>query len=184
MQAVTNRRLAATMGTPFRSSFVSFCVGTLVLLIASLITLAAGVPLSWSNVAASHWYSWCSGIFGALYVTSAIILPRYIGFAQFFVAFVAGQLAISLVFDTFGVLGLPQKAVNTQRLLCVAFAICAAALVQRPAAGGPASSQNTIPANGVSKELRMEIDNAARESFQPDHLPPLAAAVKAEQKAG
>jgi transporter family-2 protein len=74
---------------------------------------------------------WTAGILGAFYVAAVIILAPKLGTALTFSLIVAGQMIISIIFDNYGLLGLPIKQINWQRLLGVAFLITGVLLIRR-----------------------------------------------------
>jgi transporter family-2 protein len=68
---------------------------------------------------------------GAFYLLTTILVPPRIGVAAFFSLVVLGQLCASLIFDHFGLLGLPIHPVNPWRVLGVALLIAGVALIRR-----------------------------------------------------
>jgi hypothetical protein len=61
LQAPTNAMLARPFNSPVNAAFVSFAVGTLVLLVA---IVALRVRPDWSGVQALPWHAWLGGAYG------------------------------------------------------------------------------------------------------------------------
>ena len=59
-----------------------------------------------------------------------ILAPR-LGVALTFVLVVAGQMMVSLIVDHYGLLGLPVKHINWQRLVGVALLVAGVLLIRR-----------------------------------------------------
>ena len=74
---------------------------------------------------------WLAGILGAFYVAVVIILAPKLGTALTFVLIVAGQMVVSLILDHFGMLGLPIKQINWQRMVGVALLIAGVLMIRR-----------------------------------------------------
>ena len=74
---------------------------------------------------------WIAGILGAFYVAAVIILAPRLGVALTFVLVVAGQMAVSLLVDHYGLLGLPVKQINWQRLVGVLLLIGGVLMIRR-----------------------------------------------------
>ena len=96
-QAGINAQLRIWLGHPIQAALVSFTVGTLVLFASSL-----ALRLSWPSVdhlGSAPWWVWVGGIFGATYVSMAVVLAPRLGAATLIGASVAGQLIGSLLLD-------------------------------------------------------------------------------------
>ncbi len=120
IQAGLNAKMGRAVGDPVYAALISFVVGSLGLLLYSLL---AKVDLSQVSQAGTvHWSVWMAGLLGAFYVASVIILVPKIGVALTFGLIVTGQLGLSLILDHYGLLGLPVHAINWQRIagiLCI-----------------------------------------------------------------
>lgn len=129
LQALINARLGqATEGALF-ASFVSFLVGTLVLALALLATRTS-MPGVRTLAALPPWM-WAGGLIGALFVLCATLLVPKLGAAGLICLVVGGQLAGSLLFDHFGVLG-AVRPVDAWRILGAVLVAAGAVLVLRP----------------------------------------------------
>jgi bacterial/archaeal transporter family-2 protein len=115
LQAGINAELGEWLGSPVRASFVSFLVGTVVLLVAAAFVLK---PLpSWAKLGNAPWWVWVGGVLGAFYVTAAVVSAPKLGAAQLVVLVVAGQALASLVVDQFGWVGFEPKHISAGRAL-------------------------------------------------------------------
>ncbi|WP_299896745.1 DMT family transporter [uncultured Aquimarina sp.] len=129
LQAGLNVQLGKTVHQPIFAAFASFLIGTIGLLIYLLI-----LKFDFSAIAQTKTVSpvvWIAGILGAFYVAAVIILAPRLGTALTFVLVVAGQMTVSLILDHYGLLGLPVKQINWQRLLGVAFLVAGVLLIRR-----------------------------------------------------
>ena len=116
LQAPVNSVLGRSIGT-FQAAFVSFAIGTLVLLVIA--ALARGGLGQIGEGRGMAWYYLTGGVLGAAYVTSVLVTVRSLGAGGVTAATIAGQLTASVVLDRAGVLGLPEKAVTVPRILGV-----------------------------------------------------------------
>ena len=129
LQAGLNVQLGKSFHQPIFAAFASFLIGTIGLLIYLFI-----LKFDFSSITQAKTVSpvvWTAGILGAFYVAAVIILAPKLGTALTFVLVVAGQMTVSLVLDHYGLLGLPVKQINWQRLLGVAFLVAGVLLIRR-----------------------------------------------------
>ena len=113
-QGVVNGKLAESVGNPFLAGFVSFAVGTLVLLVYILI---AGIPLS--NLAAAKGaplVAWGGGFLGAFFVSVMTTTVPRLGVALVLSLAVGGQMLAAILIDHFGWLGISEKPVSIWRV--------------------------------------------------------------------
>jgi transporter family-2 protein len=101
-QAGINARLATFVGGPIRASAISFAVGTVVLVVVSLIATRGVV--STGRLGSVPWWGWLGGVVGAGYVASTVAAAPRLGALNLFAAVIFGQLACSVVLDHYGVL--------------------------------------------------------------------------------
>jgi transporter family-2 protein len=128
-QAGLNVQLGKTVHQPVFAAFASFLVGTIGLFIYlvilksdfTLVIQAKNAPLA----------VWLAGILGAFYVAAVVILAPKLGTALTFSLIVTGQMIVSLIFDHYGLLGLPVKYINWERLLGVVFLIAGVIIIRR-----------------------------------------------------
>lgn len=130
LQPVFNGQLAAHLGSPLRAALVNFSAGALTLLVVSVpLALRAGLPGA-ERLAAVPLHLWIAGgMLGAAFVTTAAWATPKIGTGAFFATLVAAQLALSLVLDHFGVLGLETRPATGERIVGVSLLILGAWMV-------------------------------------------------------
>lgn len=129
LQAGLNVQLGKSVHQPIFAAFASFLIGTIALFLYLLV-----LKFDYNTISQTKTVSpvvWIAGVLGAFYVAAVIILAPKLGTALTFSLVVAGQMIISLVFDHYGLLGLPIKQINWQRLLGVAFLITGVLLIRR-----------------------------------------------------
>jgi transporter family-2 protein len=127
-QAGVNTQLADWLHSPVRAAFVSFFVGTVVLLAAAALVFK---PLpSWGRVGDAPWWVWVGGALGAFYVAAAIVTAPRLGAATLVALVVAGQALASLVVDQFGWVGFETKHVSVGRAVGMVLVGAGAALVR------------------------------------------------------
>lgn len=128
-QAAVNNRLAADVEGPVLAALFTFVTGSVALF---AYTLVAGIPLSGlGGVRNASFVSLTGGLIGAFFVTVTIILIPRLGVALTFSLVVAGQMLITLVLDHYGLLGVPVRELNFQRILGVGLVIAGVVLVRR-----------------------------------------------------
>ena len=99
LQQVLNANLRLELGSAWWAGFVSYFVGTLAML---TIAIASGGPwLSATMAARTTWVSWSGGIFGAIFIATAILMVPRFGAATVLALIVVGQMLGSLTFDHF-----------------------------------------------------------------------------------
>jgi bacterial/archaeal transporter family-2 protein len=128
MQAPINSRLGKVVGSVQAATF-SFIVGTVALvLIASFVRGGLG---NLSHVGRAPWWALVGGLLGAVYVTVALVAVRTLGASGLTAVVITGQLAISVVIDRFGLLGVTRQPVGVQRILGLALLVAGVLLVVR-----------------------------------------------------
>ena len=128
LQQVLNANLRADLGSPWWAGFVSYVVGMLAMLAVAL--TAPGPRLSESFAGSTSWLSWSGGLFGALFIGTAILMVPRLGAATVLALIVVGQMLGSLAFDHFGLFGLSQQPVNPTRLAGAASLILGVVLIR------------------------------------------------------
>ncbi len=112
LQPSINARLAQKTGA-FESSMISFAVGTLALLI---VTMIAGKG-SLRGIAGASWWELTGGFLGAFFVTLTIISVPRIGTTAVMAMVITGQLITGAALDHFGAFGLRQAPFSPLRAL-------------------------------------------------------------------
>jgi transporter family-2 protein len=128
MQAPINSRLGRAVGG-VQAASLSFLVGTVALLL--IVAVAHDGFAGFAHVGRAPWWAFVGGLLGAIYVTVAILTVRTLGASGLTAAVIAGQLAISVAIDRFGLLGIARQSVGWQRVLGLALLVAGAALVVR-----------------------------------------------------
>ncbi len=128
LQPPTNALVGRAVNSPINAALVSFAVGTAAL---AVISLAMGVRPTPSAVKELPWYAWAGGLYGAFFVTAAVIAAPRLGLAFFIAILVAGQLMMALLLDHFGALGLERQPITPVRLLGIALILGGVFLVRR-----------------------------------------------------
>ncbi|MGK2905092.1 MAG: DMT family transporter [Desulfuromonadales bacterium] len=113
-QAGINAQLGLWTRSPVLASTISFMVGTLTLILYSLVTR---IPLPSLATAGNHpWWIWIGGSLGAFFVTATIILVPKLGATAMVALILAGQMFTSLLLDHFGWLGYPLQPISLGRV--------------------------------------------------------------------
>jgi transporter family-2 protein len=128
MQAPINSRLGKTIGGAQAASF-SFLVGTAALVAISFV-LRGGLG-SLGSVGKVPWWALVGGLLGAVYVFVALEAVRTLGASGLTGVVIAGQLAISVVIDRFGLLGVARTPITLHRVVGLVLLAVGVALVVR-----------------------------------------------------
>ncbi|OPH19739.1 membrane protein [Azospirillum brasilense] len=128
LQQVLNANLRADLGSPWWAGFVSYVVGMLAMLAVAL--LAPGPRLAEAVSGVGSWVTWIGGLFGALFIGTAILMVPRLGAATVLALIVVGQMLGSLAFDHIGLLGLPQQPISPTRLAGAASLILGVVLIR------------------------------------------------------
>jgi bacterial/archaeal transporter family-2 protein len=117
LQAPINSVLGRSIGT-WQAAFVSFAIGTVALaIIASLATGGLGDVAGVRDVSLVYL---TGGLLGAAYVTSILVAVRALGAGGVVAATIAGQLAVSVVVDHYGLIGVAKQPVTLARVAGIA----------------------------------------------------------------
>lgn len=128
LQAPINGGLGRVIGT-WQAAFVSFAVGTVAL--AMVAALAKGSMGQIGEARGISWYYLIGGVLGAIYITSVIFTVGTLGAGGVVAATIAGQLAISVVVDQFGLLGVEHHPITVPKVAGVALLAAGTYLVLR-----------------------------------------------------
>ena len=112
-QQAVNANLRVEIGSAWWAGFVSYLGGTVIMLLMALF-----LKESWPSsdlIQRSQAISWTGGIFGAAYIAISILLLPHFGAATVIALLVSGQMIGSLLFDHFGLLGVPIHALIPTR---------------------------------------------------------------------
>jgi transporter family-2 protein len=128
VQSVINAALGKRLGD-LGSIFIVTLVSVTVAL--PLVLLIPGAASLRSLPGLSQWYLYLGGIIGILIVGAPILLIPRIGATITLTALVAGQLALAVVIDHFGLLGVPRSEITPTRVLGVAVLALGTLLIVR-----------------------------------------------------
>jgi len=128
LQQVLHANLRMELGSPWWAGFISYFIGTVAML---AVAITSGGPwLSAAMAARTSWITWTGGIFGAIFIATAILMVPRLGAATVFALIVVGQMLGSLTFDQFGLLGLPLHPASLTRLAGAALLILGVVLIR------------------------------------------------------
>jgi transporter family-2 protein len=117
VQFGVNAQLAHWLDSPIRAAFVSFLVGTIVLLIVAAFVRK---PLpSLARLGDVPWWVWLGGLLGAFYVTGSIVTAPRLGAVTLSAAIIFGQTLASVLVDQFGWVGFKEQQATPGRLVGV-----------------------------------------------------------------
>ena len=113
LQAPINSVLGRAIGT-WQAAFVSFAIGTVAL--AMIAALATGGLSQIAGVRHVSVIYLTGGLLGAAYITSVLVTVRTLGLGGVTAATIAGQLAISVVVDHFGLIGVAKQPISAAKV--------------------------------------------------------------------
>jgi transporter family-2 protein len=129
VQASVNTNLRISLNSASWASFISYLGGTVVMALVLLATRQ-----QWPQPAAlagASWLSWTGGFWGVVYVMIIVLLLPHLGAATLLALIVTGQMLASLVFDHFGLFGVPVRTMGLGRLAGAALLILGVILIRR-----------------------------------------------------
>ncbi len=101
LQPLINARLVHHVDNAVWASFISFAVGTIILLIIAMFMSGRVTPI---NTEGLKWWMFMGGLLGAVFVTAAIYAVPHLGVATMVALLIAGQLIFSAILSHYGVL--------------------------------------------------------------------------------
>ena len=129
VQSGINAQLRTAVGYPLLATFLSF-LGGIVLLGILLLFSKQSLP-AWNLYGEISWYKYIGGFLGAFVVYAVIISVHKVGASNMFVLIVAGQLITALWLDHYGLLGLRENPISTQKMLGILLVVAGAWLVNK-----------------------------------------------------
>lgn len=126
VQPSFNARLAEKTGF-LQAATISFAVGTLVLLLLSLVTQQG----SFRRTFEADWWQLTGGLFGAFFVTMTIVGVPRIGTTAVLALTIVSQLIAGLVMDHYGLFGMRGIPIDIKRSLGVVLLLVGVALICR-----------------------------------------------------
>jgi transporter family-2 protein len=128
LQAPVNARLGKQIGS-LQAATVSFTVGALALILVA--SLSSGGLAGIASIGRVPWWALIGGLLGAFYVTVALVTVRTLGVSSLTAIVVAGQLAIAVVVDRFGLFGIAKQQIGASRIAGLALLVVGVVLVVR-----------------------------------------------------
>lgn len=101
-QSAINTQLSIALSSSVQASFISFFVGTIVLLCIVLLVDRQFLRLKNAVGAGRPWWIWMGGVLGSCFVILSVILVPWIGVGQMLVLILFGQLVGSICVEQFG----------------------------------------------------------------------------------
>ena len=129
LQIGMNSKLRTVLQNANTAALISFLVGT-VGLIALLVVTRTPMPARDTLASVPVW-AWFGGLMGAFYVAISTVVASQLGTASLLGLALSGQLAMALVVDHFGWMGLPEHPITLTRLAGVALLGVGAWLIAR-----------------------------------------------------
>ena len=118
LQIGMNSKLRTVLQNANTAALISFLVGTTGLVVLLAVTRTP-VPARDTLASVPAW-AWFGGLMGAFYVAISTVVASQLGTASLLGLALSGQLAMALVVDHFGWLGLPEHPITLTRLVGVA----------------------------------------------------------------
>jgi len=129
IQQALNAKVRVALDSAAWAGFASYFVG-LACMAVFVAVLREPLPSS-AAMARIPWWAWSGGLFGAIFIALSVELVPLIGAATFIALLVAGQMAASVAFDHFGLLGLTQRPVDLARAIGVCLLVAGVVLIRR-----------------------------------------------------
>jgi transporter family-2 protein len=118
LQIGMNSKLRTVLQNANTAALISFLVGTAGLIVLLAVTRTQ-MPARDTLASVPVW-AWFGGLMGAFYVAISTVVASQLGTASLLGLALSGQLAMALVVDHFGWLGLPEHPITLTRLVGVA----------------------------------------------------------------
>ena len=129
LQLGVNTQLRTYVQAPIMSALISFAGGTLALAVLVLTGVLGRGHLT--GLSHAPWWTLVGGLFGAFYVTVAIVAGPRIGATTTTTAIILGQLVMSIVVDHFGLVGFHRIPLSPSRIVGAVMLLSAVFLIQR-----------------------------------------------------
>jgi len=126
-QPLVNAKLGQHLDSPIWASFISFASGTVILLFVGLL-INNGKFMS-IETQGLKWWMFIGGALGAVFVTVALYVVPFIGVGALVALLIAGQLALSVLLDHFGILAAESNPITWQRFAGITLLITGAVVI-------------------------------------------------------
>jgi transporter family-2 protein len=127
VQFAVNAQLRTYAGGPFAAATISFLVGTVALVLA---TVASREHVTFGRLGDAPWWAWGGGFLGAFYLVASIVLAPRLGAGTTVALVVGGQMLAALVIDQFGLLRLPVHHAGPARIAGAALVVAGVTLIR------------------------------------------------------
>jgi transporter family-2 protein len=128
VQPLLNAKVGGALGHPVYAAMFSVVISTASLLVITL-TLRLDPP-NLRGIAALPPLTLTGGVIGAFVVLAALMAAPRLGAATTVALFITGQLVMSLVIDHYGLLGVPEHALDLKRVLGVLLLVAGVVLIR------------------------------------------------------
>ena len=128
LQAPTNAMLARGAGSPVNAAMISFLVGSVGLIAASLLLRAKADP---AVIRGLPWWVWLGGLYGAVLVAATAFAAPRIGVASALTLGVAAQLIVAVALDHFGLMGLTARPIDLSKIAGLVLVAAGVVLVRK-----------------------------------------------------
>ncbi len=115
-QTSINGRLRRSVGSPFLTSFISFCVSTVFIATIAFALCDSLLP-EFELFSTQPFWLWLGGIFGLTFLTGNILLFPKLGAVQTVIFPVLGQILAGLIIDQFGLFETALNPISAFKLL-------------------------------------------------------------------
>lgn len=113
IQAPINANLALTIGSkPIMAAFISFLVGTVVLLVVAVISCEFSLAIKEVEL-----WKLLGGFLGAFAVFTTTFVAPKLGVVLLFLFVIFGQVMMSFTIDTFGFFGVVKKEISPLKII-------------------------------------------------------------------
>lgn len=124
LQTAINGKLRVATDSPLGAAFISFFVGTIILIILILITQRRlEFPLYDTQKNRIPIWTYMGGIFGIFIVSGNIILLPMLGSVLTTMIFLLGQMIMALTIDQFGMFNLQKRKIDIRRIAALVLTI-------------------------------------------------------------
>lgn len=130
VQGAINATLSQYTNHPLQATLINF-IGGFIITFLILIILANPLP-SPDRLFQAPWYAFLSGILGALFVTSVLLLIPEIGAANLLAATFFGQMLVATLMDHYGWLNLENKPITLDRVIGLVLILGGLYFLNRP----------------------------------------------------
>jgi bacterial/archaeal transporter family-2 protein len=138
VQAGANTQLSKATGSPFAATTLQLGVGAALLFVIAAATGSLGALAALPH---ATWWHALGGIASAFYVVATILLFPRLGAVVAVGLSIAGQMLASLTLDAFGLLGVPQAAIDPTSAMGTLMVLAGAAAI----VVGQGSSRTAMP---------------------------------------